>query len=77
MGVFWVALGSFVGLMGSPWSQKREKPWVCSGFMKAFVCFSEASDGPLELILVCLVLLFGLCAKLLVQIVFQSCTLIV
>ena len=32
LGVSWVALGSFEGLMGSLWSQKRQKPWGFSRF---------------------------------------------
>ena len=60
MGVSWAALGFLEALLGGLWSQKRVKT---RGFLGCLKRLFKAHDGPLGLILVSLVNLFGILCK--------------
>ena len=60
LGVSWAALGFLEALLGGLWTQKRVKTRGFSRFLKRLF---KAHDGPLRLILVSLVNLFGILCK--------------
>ena len=60
MGVSWAALGFLEALLGGLWTQKRVKT---IGFLRFLKRLFKAHDGPLGLILVSLVNLFGILCK--------------
>ena len=60
MGASWAALGFLEGLLGGLWTQKRVKT---RGFLRFLKRLFKAHDGPLGLILVSLVNLFGILCK--------------
>ena len=65
------ALGFLEGLLGGLWAQKRVKT---HGFLRVLKRLFKAPDGPLGLILVSLVFVFGFCAKTLVHFVLHFCS---
>ena len=60
MGASWAALGFLEALLGGLWTQKRVKT---RGFLGCLKRLFKAHDGPLGLILVSLVNLFGILCK--------------
>ena len=60
MGASWAALGFLEALLGGLWTQKRVKT---RGFLRCLKRLFKAHDGPLGLILVSLVNLFGFFCK--------------
>ena len=60
MGASWAALGFLEALLGGLWTQKRVKT---QGFLRFLKRLFKAHDGPLGLILVSLVNLFGILCK--------------
>ena len=60
LGASWAALGFLEALLGGLWTQKRVKT---RGFLRCLKRLFKAHDGPLGLILVSLVNLFGIFCK--------------
>ena len=60
LGASWAALGFLEALLGGLWTQKRVKT---RGFLRCLKRLFKAHDGPLGLILVSLVNLFGILCK--------------
>ena len=60
MGASWAALGFLEALLGGLWTQKRVKT---RGFLRCLKRLFKAHDGPLGLILVSLVNIFGILCK--------------
>ena len=60
LGASWAALGFLEALLGGLWTQKRVKT---EGFLRFLKRLFKAHDGPLGLILVSLVNLFGFFCK--------------
>ena len=60
LGASWAALGFLEALLGGLWTQKRVKT---RGFLRFLKRLFKAHDGPLGLILVSLVNLFGFFCK--------------
>ena len=60
LGASWAALGFLEALLGGLWTQKRVKT---RGFLRCLKRLFKAHDGPLGLILVSLVNLFGFFCK--------------